>query len=159
MFGFGKKKKELAILAPCDGRMIDVTEVPDEVFASRMMGDGMAVWQESAEVCAPCDGTLSMVADTKHAFGITTKDGLEILVHVGLETVTLGGEGFEVFHRQGETVKAGDVVFKVDLELMKAKNIKMAVPVILISNDEEHSLAKAPTGAAKHNETVLFQVK
>jgi glucose-specific phosphotransferase system IIA component len=123
-----------------------------------MMGDGMAVWQEDAEVCAPVDGVLTMVADTKHAFGITTANDAQILVHVGLETVELGGEGFEQVRSQGEQVKAGDVILKVDLALMKEKGIAMAVPVLLIPEDEERTLKKTEAKKAIGHETLLFQV-
>ena len=147
----------LDVLAPCSGRIIDITEVPDDVFAGKMMGDGMAVWQEKPQVCAPVDGIISMVADTKHAFGITTPEGLDILVHVGLETVELQGEGFEQIRQQGEEVKAGDVILSVDLDVMKDKGIEMVVPVLLIPNEEKDTRKTEETEAIS-GETVLFSI-
>ena len=117
----------------------------------------MAVWQEKPQVCAPVDGIISMVADTKHAFGITTPEGLDILVHVGLETVELQGEGFEQIRQQGEEVKAGDVILSVDLDVMKDKGIEMVVPVLLIPNEEKDTRKTEETEAIS-GETVLFSI-
>lgn len=140
MFGIFKKKQEQApegvrVTAPCNGKVVDITEVPDAVFSGKMMGDGVAIWQEGGEVCAPVDGELTLIAETKHAFGITTDDGVQLLVHVGLETVELGGEGFEVLAEVNQRVRAGEPILKVDMDLMAAKNIQMVVPVIVLGED------------------------
>lgn len=135
MFWNKKKKEEVKIIAPCSGRLVDITEVPDEVFSAKMLGDGVAIWQEGNEVCAPAAGKITMIAETNHAFGITTEDGTQLLVHVGLETVDLNGEGMEVLAKVDQKVNAGDPVLRIDMKLMAEKEIKMIVPVIVLEGD------------------------
>ncbi len=165
MFGiFGKKSNEksedgIRVVAPCSGRIVDITEVPDAVFSGKMMGDGIAIWQEGSEVCAPVDGELTLIAETKHAFGITTPEGVQLLVHVGLETVELGGEGFEVLVKAGQKVKAGDPVLRVDMDLMSKKNIEMVVPVVVLGDDYQE-LSKENLGStAERRNTVVASIK
>ena len=131
MFSF--KKKSLNLIAPLSGKTVDLSLVPDPVFAEKMVGDGIAIQSTGDTVVAPCDGTLTLIMDTKHAFAITTDKGAEILVHVGLETVSLKGEGFTALIEAGKPVKAGTPILKLDLEFLASKNINMITPV-LISN-------------------------
>ena len=165
MFGiFGKKGSDSAdggvrVIAPCSGRIVDITEVPDAVFSGKMMGDGIAIWQEGAEVCAPVDGELTLIAETKHAFGITTPEGVQLLVHVGLETVELGGQGFDVLVKAGQKVKAGDPVLRVDMDLMHDKGIEMIVPVVVLGDDYQE-LSKENLGStAERRSTVVASIK
>lgn len=111
-----------AITAPADGKMFDVSEVSDEVFAQKMLGDSVAFRYDQDEVilCAPANGTLSVMFPTGHAFGVTMKDGVEFLVHIGINTVNANGEGFKVLKKQGEPVKAGEPVVKVNMKKLKA---------------------------------------
>ena len=104
MFGWGEKK--LALIAPAEGKLIDITAVDDPVFAGKMMGDGFAVEPspESDKIIAPCDGEIALLSDTKHAVAIR-REGVEILIHVGLDTAALGGEGFTALVKAGDTVK------------------------------------------------------
>ena len=165
MFGiFGKKsneksENEIRVLAPCNGRVVDITEVPDAVFSGKMMGDGVAIWQEGSEVCAPVSGELTLIAETKHAFGITTPEGVQLLVHVGLETVELGGEGFEVLVKAGQKVKAGDPVLRVDMDLMGKKNIEMIVPVVVLGDDYQELSKENLGSAAERRNTVVVSIK
>ena len=94
MFNFFKKP--LTIIAPISGKTINLSDVPNPVFAEKMAGDGIAIDSTGDIIVAPCDGTISLIMDSGHAFAITTSSGIELLVHVGLETVSLNGEGFEV---------------------------------------------------------------
>ena len=111
------------IVAMADGKLIDVTSVNDPVFASKMMGESTAFTYEGNEVtlCAPANGTLSVIFPTGHAFGVTMKDGTELLVHCGINTVEAKGDGFKVLKKQGQSVKAGEPVVKADLKKLKAK--------------------------------------
>ena len=130
MFGLFSKPNE-AVCSPVDGTCIPMEEVKDEVFSSKMLGDGFAVIPNGTMVCAPIDGELTMLAETCHAFGMRTKSGKELLIHIGLDTVALNGEGFKVLSEQGKKVKAGEPIVEFDQKLMAEKNIDTTTMVIL----------------------------
>ena len=111
------------LLAPLTGKLMPLDQVPDDVFAQKILGDGIAIIPENGRILSPVDGEVITVAETLHAYGFATEDGLEILVHVGLDSVAQKGEGFKTHVRPGDKVKAGDLVAEVDLELLKGKNI------------------------------------
>ena len=148
IFGLFKKKskeEELVILAPVTGELLDISKVPDEAFAQKMMGDGFAVKSFDGEVISPVDGEIQLVFETKHAIGLKTEDDLEILIHFGVDTVNLNGEGFEVFVKPGDKVKAGDKLMKVDLELVKA-NAKSDITPVIFTNLEEGKTVEVIVG-------------
>lgn len=154
------KKQELIykISAPVTGRCVPITEVPDATFSEKILGDGIAVIPENGKILSPVDGKVSTVAETKHAFGFLSEDGFDVLVHVGLETVSLKGEGFKVHVKPGDTVKKGDLICEVDLELLKSKNINPITPVIVCNAPENVHLDTA-MGNAVAGKTVVFQIK
>lgn len=125
------KRTTIVVTAPLSGKVISVTEVPDPVFSGKMMGDGAAILPEDGKIYAPIDGALTTIAPTQHAFGYTGENGQEVLVHVGLETVGLNGEGFTVHKKAGDKVKAGDLVAEVDLEFLKNKGLNTVTPVVI----------------------------
>lgn len=125
------KNKELQITSPLRGRAVALEEVPDPVFSSKMMGEGCAIIPDDGEVYSPVDGTVKLVAPTKHAIGLECHDGTEILIHYGLETVALNGEGFNVFVKEGDTIHSGDLLMSVDFELLQKKKINCITPVII----------------------------
>lgn len=127
------KKESTNICAPVKGTCIPITEVKDQVFSSKMMGDGFAVIPQKNIICAPVDGEITMAADTKHAVGMKRKDGLEILLHVGLDTVNLNGQGLTLFVKSGSRVKAGDVLIEYDAKYMEEQGIDMTTMVIFTS--------------------------
>lgn len=133
---FKKEKKELQIYAPVSGKIIPIEEVPDPVFSQKMMGEGVAVIPMDGNIHAPVDGEVIQVAPTKHAVGILAKDGTEILIHVGLETVSLQGEGFQVAVQTGDKVLAGQLLIEVDWEYIKT-HAKSTVTPIVITNSLE----------------------
>lgn len=120
MFKLFKKQKS-EIVSPAAGVLKSITEVPDQVFASKMMGDGFIVTPETGEIFSPVDGTVAMVFPTGHALGLKTPDGIELLVHIGVDTVALNGEGFEKVVSEGQNVKKGDLIARFDAEGIKAK--------------------------------------
>jgi PTS system glucose-specific IIA component len=133
---FSKKKKgPLQLTAPMKGQVIDITEVPDAVFSQKFVGDGVAIHPTEGKVYSPVDGEIMLMAETGHAIGIKTKEGFEILIHVGLDTVNMGGEGFENQISEGDKVKTGQLLLTFDLELVKTK-AKSTVSPIVISNME-----------------------
>lgn len=140
LFGFGKKgnKKPFVpqLLATQNGTVKRLEDVDDPVFAGKILGDGFAIVPESNEVLCPINGTISVVHDTFHAYGITAPDGTEVLVHIGLNTVSLGGEGFKAFVKTGQKVNAGDKLAVADLDFIKSKGISTDT-IVLISNIDE----------------------
>ena len=117
--------------APIDGRLIELIHVPDAVFAGKIMGDGFAIEPANGEVISPVDGTVtSFMADTRHAVGITSTEGLEILIHIGIDTVQLAGEGFVGLVVQDDPVTAGQPLLKVDLERIRGKVPSLVSPVV-----------------------------
>ena len=128
------------ILAPLTGKAVPLSEVPDPVFSDKVLGDGVAIIPTDGKIVSPVDGEISTVAETGHAYGFTSEDGQEILVHVGLETVSLNGECFKVYGKEGDKVKAGDLVAEVDLNYLKEKEINPITPVLLCSDTEGKEL-------------------
>ncbi len=128
---FRRNRGPEPVFLPAPGRMIDLSEVPDPVFAARSMGDGFAVEPADGTFRSPVDGELILVADTGHAFGVRTPNGAELLVHIGVDTVLLRGDGFRLLRATGDHVAAGDPVIECDLAGMSAAVPSLATPVIL----------------------------
>jgi len=154
----GKLIKTVTIYSPVDGKADDLSTTPDEAFASGMMGPGAVVTPVGDTICAPCDGTIGFVFDTKHAVGLVTEEGFSLLIHCGIDTVKLNGQGFEALVSAGQKVKKGDALLKVDLEYLKANAPSVATPVLCTEMDEDKTdvrLVKA--GEIKAGEP-LFEV-
>lgn len=139
MFGIFKKKT-LTLNSPIEGEIVDITSVPDAVFSQKMVGDGFAVKPSNGVVKAPCGGKIAQIFPTNHAFGIVTEEGLEILVHIGIDTVELKGQGFTRMAQVGDTVEAGDEVIRVDLEVLKANEKSSVTPVVITTPDKVKSI-------------------
>jgi len=134
MFGIFGKTQE--IVAPISGRTVDITEVKDAVFSEKMAGDGLAIDPTGDIVVAPADGELTMLFGTKHAFGMTLSKGVQILVHIGLETVSLNGEGFTALKKQGDRVKKGEPIIKIDRAFITSKGLSLITPIIFTELDK-----------------------
>ena len=148
----------MAVYAPMDGVAIKISDVPDEAFSGRLLGDGGAVIPENGKVYSPVDGEIIDITDSKHAFCITTNDGTEILLHIGIDTVNLKGEGFKVRILSGDKVKAGTPIAEVDLEFLKKNNIKLETPVIL-TEPENYKITQVHEGKVSGGKDVLFLYK
>lgn len=135
MFGF-LKRKQREILSPVDGQVVDIDVVPDEVFSKKMVGDGVALKPVNGTFCAPIDGTVSKIFSTNHAFSIKNDKDLEVMVHIGLETVALDGKGFERLVNEGDKVKAGDPVIEADLAYI-AQYAKDTITPVIISEESD----------------------
>jgi PTS system glucose-specific IIC component len=120
-----------SLASPIEGEIVELDKVPDEVFSDKLLGDGFAVVPKGNKVYAPADGEVTVLFPTKHAVAITTKEGLEVLIHVGIDTVSLNGEGFTAHVAQGDKVKKGDLLLTLDLELIGAKVKSLVSPVII----------------------------
>lgn len=123
--------KDMKILAPVKGAVIPLEEVPDEVFASKVLGDGVGIIPEEGKIYSPVDGKIAAITDSLHAYSFETDDGVEMIVHFGLETVSLKGKGFTSKVKVGDKVKAGDLIAEVDLDYLKEKEIQTITPVII----------------------------
>ena len=142
MFGLFKKE-EFKIVAPVDGELIPLAEVGDGVFSEKVMGDGFAVIPANGSVCAPLSGTAETVFPTGHAVGIKTKDGIECIVHIGLDTVELNGEGFTPLIKQGDKVKVGEPMVRFEKEALEAKGYTLTTMVVFPSGyDKAFDLGK-----------------
>ena len=120
-----------SVYAPLNGQAVALEQVPDEVFSEKVLGDGLGIIPSDGKVYSPVNGEISSVAEMLHAYGFESDDGLEILVHVGLDTVALKGEGFKSYVNEGDKVCVGDLVAEVDLELLKKKGINPITPVLV----------------------------
>ena len=145
MFNLLKKKEtEPTVLAPCDGRIIPLEQVQDATFSQKMMGDGFAVMPAGEYIVAPFKGTVLMVFLTLHAIGLRAEDGLEFLIHIGMDTVNEKGKGFECFVREGDKIKPGTTLIHFDREALQAKGYDMTIPCV-ITNGTEFSITRLIT--------------
>lgn len=146
MFDFFKKKNKKHMLgAPAAGKAVPIQEVNDPTFAEEILGKGVAVIPSDGKIYAPADGEVGMVFDTLHAVSLTTTYGAEVLIHVGLDTVKLKGEGFEGHVKAGDKVKKGDLLLTVDLEKVKAAGYDIITPM-LICNTTDYASVEAMVG-------------
>lgn len=161
LFNSEENKEEVVVakantlVAPVSGKAMPLSEVPDPVFAEKLAGDGAAIMAEGDTIVAPADGEVTLIFKTKHAFAMTLENGLEILVHIGLETVSLDGEGFEQLVEQGTKVKAGTPLIKIDRELILSKGLSLATPVLITNVDATKSISAVETGNVVAGETAL----
>lgn len=131
-----KTKERMVLVSPLEGKVVPLAEVPDQVFASGALGKGVAVEPSVGKLFAPADGTITTLFLTGHAVGLTTTDGAEILMHIGMDTVSLDGEGFEAAIKQGDTVKKGDLLVSFDIEKIKAAGLPVITPVVVTNTNE-----------------------
>lgn len=145
-----------AIVAIADGELIDVKSVPDPVFAEEMMGKSTAFKynKDKVTLCSPANGTLGVLFPTGHAFGIVTNEGVEILIHCGVDTVNANGDGFKLLKKkQGDTVKAGDPIVEVDIKKLSA-NYDMST-MLIITNPNEKEFEFIEPQAVKRGQSVV----
>ncbi|WP_238906493.1 PTS glucose transporter subunit IIA [Clostridium sp. YIM B02506] len=146
MFKFFKKASLSEIIkAPISGKCIPLEEVKDEVFSSKMIGDGIAIDSIGDIVYAPADGTIATIVNSKHAVGMQLNNGVEILIHVGLETVELKGEGFTLLVNVDDKVKEGTPLIKIDRAFIESKGMSLVTPVIIIES-EKYDIDKCAIG-------------
>ncbi|MBZ9636432.1 PTS glucose transporter subunit IIA [Clostridium sp. FP1] len=162
MFGFFKKNKEensIIIKSPVVGRCFDISEIPDEVFSTKMLGNGIGFESTEGILYAPVDGEILQVFPTKHAMVLKSKDGIEILLHIGIDTVEMKGEGFEAFVSKGQQVKAGDKLLSFNNDLIKAK-AKSNLSVLVVTDNEIMESVEFKLGTVdKNNEVIIIKLK
>lgn len=162
VFNFFKKtskKSALEIFAPVNGKVIPITEVPDPVFGEKMMGEGIAFVPADGKVCSPINGEVIQVSPTKHAVGLAAEDGTEILIHIGLETVALKGEGFTVNVEVGDKVSVGQSLIDVDLHYIEEHASSIVTPMVItnsLNSNKQYTMTDATKGFV--GETVAITV-
>lgn len=160
MFDFLKKKdKGIEIGSPVKGKAVPISQVSDPTFGEEILGKGVAIQPEDGKIYAPADGTIEMLFDTKHAVSMTTTEGVELLVHIGLDTVALKGEHFTAHKGNGDAVKKGDLLISVDLEAVKAAGYDVITPMV-VCNTSDYQTVEAVTGSdVNPGDTVLILKK
>ncbi|WP_332691258.1 PTS sugar transporter subunit IIA [Halalkalibacter lacteus] len=165
LFGLGKKEaspvqpQQEVVHAPLTGKLVAVEDVPDPTFGQKMMGDGVAIEPTEGKVVSPVAGEIMQVFPTKHAIGIKTLGGVELLIHIGLETVNMKGEGFTTHVKEGDKVQVGDALVDFDLPLIKEKAASTITPIIITNMDHIDSLIKESATDVVSGETPLFTIK
>lgn len=153
---FGKKDKGGKLYAPIRGEAVLLENIEDPMFSQKILGDGIAVKPAEGKVYSPADGTVSMIADTKHAIGITTEDGLELLIHIGMDTVALNGEGYTPKVEAGAAVKKGDLLMEFDMDFITQKGYSCVTPMIITNMDDVKAVTPH-AGDSVVGETVLVE--
>lgn len=154
MFGFMKKKAAPELAAPIDGQIVAIENVSDPLFAQKAMGEGFGVKPIGDTVFAPVAGTVTSVFKTKHAIGITTADELEVLIHIGLDTVNLKGAPFTMVIDQGDTVAVGTPLVRVDFDQINAAKLDPIVLTLVTNSPDKLAAVQYSSGTAQHGDAV-----
>lgn len=147
-----KKQQEVTFLAPLTGAIVPLSEVPDPVFAQKVVGDGVAILPSEGLLISPIDAKVTHLFPTHHAIGLTSDSGLEILMHIGIDTVKLKGEGFTPFVSVGDQVKAGDKLIQFDSAALEQAGCPIVTPIVITNQDvvaEKNVVAKANVQAGQ----------
>lgn len=151
-----KKKKKEEWRAYLNGELIPICQVPDEIFSTKMMGEGVAIIAESGVLCSPCDGTIVLIAPTKHAMAIKASAGIQALIHIGLDSAGLPENCFEVLVEEGNKVKQGQPLIKIASSYL-ATTENLYVPLVIVENTEQKSLyLSQDTVNVKQGESVIL---
>lgn len=137
MFNFLRKKDDALILyRPVEGKVIDISEVQDEMFSDKLMGDGVAIEPVSDDILAPCDSKVLLVPKTLHAVALEASNGAEILIHIGIDTVELKGQGFTCHVKAADMVKRGDKLISIDREYITREGKPLTTPIVITNADD-----------------------
>ena len=153
-----KDSGTIDIVAPLSGEIVNIEDVPDVVFAEKIVGDGIAIKPAGNKIVAPVDGTIGKIFETNHAFSIESDSGIELFVHFGIDTVELKGEGFKRIAEEGQRVQKGDLALEFDLALLEEKAKSTLTPVVISNMDEIKEMTKM-TGPVTVGETVVIKIK
>ena len=143
------------ICAPFSGKVIPVHDIPDPVFSEGIVGLGCGIEPEEETVYAPFDGVISQIAETKHAIGITSTDGMELLIHVGIDTVDMNGKGFDTLVTEGQRVKAGQLLLTFSLSQIEAAGHPTTTAVLLTNHEDFSALNLMVIGQTQHGQSIL----
>lgn len=151
---FGNK---ISLVAPISGKIKDITEVDDITFSQKLLGDGVAIEPIEGEVVAPANGTITQIFHTKHAISMDVK-GISLLIHIGMDTVNLKGQGFTVFVEEGEKVKAGQKLMDVDFNFIKENGYVTDTAIVIVNTDEMKSIEKH-SGKVLKGQDIIIDIK
>lgn len=155
----GASQPEVRVYAPVTGHVIPLEEVADPVFSQKMLGDGMAIEPASSQVLAPFDGSVAATFPTMHAIGLRSHTGLECLIHVGIDTVTLEGQGFHLLVEEGQKVKQGTPLIELNYQLLRASGKDLVTPVVITNSDCWQILQRSETAAITAGTDILFTAR
>jgi len=158
MFNFFKKDKIFKIIAPITGKVLDISQTPDPVFSEKMVGDGVAIEPIEGLVLAPIDGEVVQLFPTKHAIGLKAANGVEVLIHIGIDTVKMQGQGFSSFVNPGDKVKIGDRLLAFDLSLVEERAKSVITPIV-ITNLPPLEILKKYGGNVIAGSNLILEVK
>ena len=152
---FSSKSKEIPLVAPLSGEVVSIREVSDPTFGQEILGKGVAIRPTSNRVLAPCDGVIEMMFDTGHAVSLTSDTGAEILIHIGLETVTLKGKHFTIHAKNGERVRTGQLLIEFEREALIAEGFDIITPMVICNSDAFHTITPYINKTVSAGELVL----
>lgn len=158
MIRFFKRDKNIEILSPATGKIVPIEEVPDETFSKKIAGDGLAIELTDGKIVAPFDGEITSVYNANHCLVVSSESGLELLIHIGIDTLKLKGEGFKRYVELNDKVKAGDLLLEADLSLLKSKNKSILTPVVITNRRNVESIEKMD-GEVEKDKDLLMKVK
>jgi PTS system, glucose subfamily, IIA component len=151
-------KNSIEIIAPLSGEIVKIEDVPDVVFAEKIVGDGVAIKPSGNKIVAPLNGKIGKIFETNHAFAIESDEGIELFVHFGIDTVELKGEGFTRVAEEGQQVKIGDTIIEIDLPLLESRAKSVLTPVVISNMETVVELTKL-TGSVEAGKTPIMRVK
>ncbi|QCI16904.1 PTS glucose transporter subunit IIA [Buchnera aphidicola (Aphis helianthi)] len=158
---FNSKKsnslKKIDIFAPVSGEIVNIEDVPDVVFAKKIVGDGIAIKPSGNKIISPINGTIGKILDSKHAFSVLSEDGVELFVHFGIDTIKLKGEGFKQIAKDNQKVKIGDIIILFDLNILEKTARSILTPVV-ISNMEKFKKIEKSSGSIIAGETIIMSL-
>ena len=151
--------REEILIAPADGKVIPLNEVKDEAFSQGVLGKGVAILPENGRICSPVNGTVQALFPTLHALGLVSEEGTEVLIHVGINTVELNGEGFTAHVAAGDTVKKGQLLLEFNRQEIEAKGYCMETPVLITNSDEFREIVITEGKEIREKETLMILKK
>lgn len=155
MFGLFKKQEKYEVASPVKGEAVPIQKVSDPTFGEEILGKGIAVIPEEGRFYAPADGTVTLLFDTLHAVSITSEDGVEILIHVGLDTVELKGAPFQAHIKTGDAVKKGELLLEADLAQIRAAGRDIITPIIICNTSDFKEISTQKLGAVNPGDVLL----
>ena len=148
-------KKPNPIVSPLSGKVVPLSEVADEAFSSGVMGKGLAILPDEGKLFSPVNGTIDSVTETKHAVSIVSDAGEEVLIHIGMDTVTLKGAPFTAHVQDGQKIKSGDLLIEFDMAAIEAANLSTLTPIVVVNSDDFSSVEVIGSGTIKVGEDLI----
>ncbi len=156
---FGTKEERMQVVSPVAGKLVPLSEVSDPTFSDEILGQGAAVIPSENQFVSPVDGTVTTVFPTGHAVALTSSDGVEVLLHIGLDTVKLNGKHFTIHAEEGQQVKKGDLLLEADLEQIKAEGFDIITPVVICNSEEFSEIGMARSSQVTAGNVIINIIK